>query len=130
MHQYLSSEAIKGLLHVCAIIVYLVFVSRYQAKNLRTLNALKSKQTTKEEKQAIVKQLKKLMYRSPLYLLIVAFIHTLFYLLFEWNQLSLGYFLSILLSYAIFTSATLINFWLKGAGILKDIGDFNGLPGN
>jgi hypothetical protein len=32
--------------------------------------------------------------------------------------------------YVIYVLIALINFYLKGAGILKDIGDFNGLPGN
>ena len=83
-----------------------------------------------ETKREALKKLKKLKFLSPFYLLIGFIIHVIAYLIFGIEEFRYGYLISIGIVYVFFTLIALINFWLKGAGILKNIGDFNGLPGN
>ena len=67
---------------------------------------------------------------TPLLMLIGIVIHLILYLIFTSPSIRPGYFISIFIMYVIYVLIALINFYLKGAGILKDIGNFNGLPGN
>lgn len=110
--------------------VYFTIVGILQSKNLKFLEKLKNKKDTIEEKKFLLKRLKKMKFLTPVYMLIGAFFHILIYLFFGMIDFRYGYLISIGIMYFIYTLIALINFYLKGAGILKDIGNFNGLPGN
>jgi hypothetical protein len=110
--------------------IYLTIVGILQSKNLKILEKVKRKETDAPAKRELLKKLRKLKFMTPVVMLIGLIIHILAYLLFGTEEIRNGYFISIYIMYVIYSIIGLINFWLKGAGILKDIGDFNGLPGN
>jgi len=123
-------EEIESILLFATAPVYLVIVGMLQSKNLKILDKLKDKKTSKGEKTVLLKRLKKMKRVTPLLMLIGIVIHLILYLIFTSPSIRPGYFISIFIMYVIYVLIALINFYLKGAGILKDIGNFNGLPGN
>lgn len=123
-------EEIESILLFATAPVYLVIVGMLQSKNLKILDKLKDKKTSKGEKTVLLKRLKKMKRVTPLLMLIGIIIHLILYLIFTSPSIRPGYFISIFIMYVIYVLIALINFYLKGAGILKDIGNFNGLPGN
>jgi len=123
-------EEIESILLFATAPVYLVIVGMLQSKNLKILDKLKDKKTSKGEKTILLKRLKKMKRVTPLLMLIGIVIHLILYLIFTSPSIRPGYFISIFIMYVIYVLIALINFYLKGAGILKDIGNFNGLPGN
>jgi len=123
-------EEIESILLFATAPVYLVIVGMLQSKNLKILDKLKHKKTSKGEKTVLLKRLKKMKRVTPLLMLIGIVIHLILYLIFTSPSIRPGYFISIFIMYVIYVLIALINFYLKGAGILKDIGNFNGLPGN
>ena len=122
--------AIESILLFATAPIYVVIIGMLQSKNLSILEKVRSKKMDPETKREALKKLKKLKFLTPLYLLIGFIIHVIAYLIFGIEEFRYGYLISIGIVYVFFTLIALINFWLKGAGILKDIGDFNGLPGN
>jgi len=122
-------EEIESILVVATAPIYITIVGVLQSKNLKILKRLKSKKTTDKEKMLLAKRIQKLKALVPLLMLIGAAIHIVAYLIFASDDFRTGYFISICIMYVIYVLIALINFYLKGAGVLKDIGDFNGLPG-
>lgn len=126
---FLEEELESILLFVTAPI-YFTIVGFIQSKNLKILGQLKSKKLTKLEKESFLKDFKKLKFSIPFLMLIGFTIHISSYILFSSSSIRLGYFISIGIMYLIYVFIALINYYLRGAGILKNIGRFNGLPGN
>ena len=110
--------------------VYFVILSVIQNKHLKNLKKIENKYIKKEVKKSSLNTIRRLKKRTPLYLLIGAAVHLIGYLIFVGPDFRYGYFISIVFFYAIFWLIMYINFILKGASILKDTGDFGGLPGN
>lgn len=123
-------EGIESLLLFATAPIYITILTVLQSKNLTTLNKLKNRKIEKSEKIKLLKRHQRLKYLTPIIMLIGLFMHIIVYLIFSDDVFRYGYFLSIAIMYTIYTLIAIINFWIKGAGILKDIGDFNGLPGN
>lgn len=123
-------ETIETILLFATAPVYFTIVGILQSKNLKILEKIKRKQIDAQAKRELLKKLKNLKFMTPVFMMIGFTVHVLAYLLFGMEELRYAYFISISIMYVIYTLIALINFWLKGAGILKDIGDFNGLPGN
>lgn len=123
-------ETIETILLFATAPVYFTIVGILQSKNLKILEKIKRKQIDAQVKRELLKKLKNLKFMTPVFMMIGFTVHVLAYLLFGMEELRYAYFISISIMYVIYTLIALINFWLKGAGILKDIGDFNGLPGN
>jgi len=123
-------ELIETILLFATAPIYFTIVGILQSKNLKLLKALRNKEIEAQAKNDLLRKLKKLKLRTPVFMLIGVSIHALAYLIFGMDEFRYGYFISIAIMYFIYTLIALINFYLKGAGILKDIGDFNGLPGN
>lgn len=109
--------------------VYFVLLSIIQSRFLKHLNSYKSKLADIELKEHSKTAIKKLKRNSFLILFVGAIMHAMTYIVFFLDQLRGGYFISILFFYFIFLLIAWINFWLKGSSILKDTGDFGGLPG-
>ena len=109
--------------------IYLILVGVLQSKNLKILSDIKRINTSSSEKTDLLKQLKKLKFRTSFIMLAGIFIHIAIYLVFT-EEIRHEYFLSIFIVYTFFVFFALANFHLKGASVLKDIGSFNGLPGN
>jgi hypothetical protein len=124
---FLENE-MESLALVIAAAVYITFVAIIQSKYLKQLNFINKKatQTKLNDAKTEISSLRK---RTPLYLLIGLATHVLSIIILDFEAFRWGYLISILIIYLIFTVVIFTNFWLKGAGILKDIGDFNGLPG-
>lgn len=108
--------------------IYVAILAWLQSKNLKVLEILKSKRTTEKEKKAEFQKLKRLKRQTPFLMLIGFVIHLLTYVTYIDTSVRPGYFISIVIMYIIFTLIAYLNFYMKGAGVLKDIGDFNGLP--
>lgn len=123
-------EEIETILLFATAPIYLTMVGVLQSKNLKIVAEMKRKEIDALAKKRLMKKWKKLKFMAPIVLLIGFAIHILTYLLFRMDEIRYGYFVSIGIMHIIYSLITLINFWLKGAGILKDIGNFNGLPGN
>lgn len=123
-------EELESFLLFATAIVYLIIVGKLQSRNLKILEVLKNKKTSKEEKSILLKRLKKLKRITPLLMLIGLLTHVILYLIFKNDILRYGYFISMTIMYVIYVLIALINFMLRGAGILKHVGNFNGLPGN
>lgn len=121
---------IESILLFATAPVYLTIIGILQSKNLKTLKQLNHKKRIVNEKIILVKKLRKLNRLTPLLLLMGFGVHTTAYLILNSNAVRSGYFISMSIMYFIYLSIAWINFYLKGTGILKDIGDFNGLPGN
>jgi len=126
---FLQYEIESILLFVTAP-VYITIVGILQSKNLKALNVLKRKDKNDSEKAIVIGRLKRLKHLTPIIMLIGLSFHFLTYMIFSTGQIRYGYFISMTIMYLIYVLFALINFFLKGAGILKDIGNFNGLPGN
>lgn len=123
-------EEFESFLLFATAIVYLIIVGKLQSRNLKILEILKNKKTSKEEQSLLLKRLKKLKRITPLLMLIGLATHLILYLIFRHDAIRYGYFISMTIMYVIYVLIALINFMLRGAGILKHIGNFNGLPGN
>ncbi|MDD2982429.1 MAG: hypothetical protein PHQ74_03490 [Crocinitomicaceae bacterium] len=123
-------EELESFLLFATAPVYLVIVGKLQTENLKILAVLKNKKTTKQQKITLLKRLKKLKRITPLLMLIGLLTHVILYLIFRHESIRYGYFISMLIMYVIYVAIALINFMLRGAGILKHVGNFNGLPGN
>ena len=123
-------EEIESILLFATAPVYVGIIGLLQSKNLKILKKLKQKGTSEIEKLTLVKSLRKLKFLTPVLMLIGIILHIVPYLIFSSPSIRPGYFVSIFIMYVIYVLIAWINFYLKGAGILKDIGDFNGLPGN
>ena len=123
-------EEFESFLLFATAIVYLIIVGKLQSRNLKILEILKNKKTSKEEQSFLLKRLKKLKRITPLLMLFGLLTHLILYLIFRHDAIRYGYFISITIMYVIYVLIALINFMLRGAGILKHIGNFNGLPGN
>lgn len=123
-------EEIETILLFATAPIYFTIVGILQSKNLKAIEKIKSKKTTNEEKIQIAKRLRKLKLQTPFIMLIGLIAHSVSYSIIEWDTIRDSYFISMIIMYVIYTLIAEINFYLKGAGILKDIGDFNGLPGN
>ena len=123
-------EEIESLLLFVTAPVYITIISLLQSKNLKALEILKRKDKIVSEKTITISKLRRLRRLTPLLMLIGLTIHILIYLILSSEQIRPGYFISMSIMYVIYVLFALINFYLKGAGILKDIGNFNGLPGN
>ena len=123
-------EEIESFLLFATAPVYLVIVGKLQNRNLKILEVLKNKKTTKQEKIVNIQLLKKLKRITPILMLIGILTHLILYLIFNYSAIRYGYFISMTIMYVIYVLIALINFMLRGAGILKYVGDFNGLPGN
>ena len=126
---FLQEEFESILLFVTAPI-YLTIVGVLQSKNLKIIVKLKCKKTSDDDKSLLLDKLKRLKRRTPLFMLLGAIVHVGLYLIFSHNEIRPLYFISISIMFIIYVVIAWINFYLKGAGILKDIGNFNGLPGN
>jgi len=124
---FLENE-MESLALVIAAAVYITFVAIIQSKYLKQLNLINKKATQTKLKSA-KNEISILRKKAPLYLLIGLATHIASFVILDFDNLRWGYLISILIIYIIFTVVIFTNFWLKGAGILKDIGDFNGLPG-
>jgi len=98
-------------------------------QNLNILDKLKSKRTTDREKKTQLQKLKRLKRQTPFLMLIGLSVHLIIYLSYIDTPVRSGYYISIAIMYVIYTLIAYLNFYLKGAGVLKDVGDFNGLPG-
>lgn len=109
--------------------IYFILLSIIQSRFLKHLNSLKRKLADIELKEHSKTAIKKLKRYSFLILFAGAIMHAMIYITFSFHQLREGYFISILFFYFIFLLIAWINFWLKGSSILKDTGDFGGLPG-
>lgn len=123
-------EEIETILLFATAPIYLAIVGILQSKNLKILKKIKRKQIDVQAKRELLRNLKNLKFMTPVFMLIGLTAHVIAYLIFGMEELRHNYFISISIMYVLYTLIALINFWLKGAGILKDIGDFNGLPGN
>ena len=123
-------EEIESILLFATAPVYLIIVGMLQSRNLKVLKEGKRKGLSDLEKSQLRKRLRKLKLLTPFLMLIGIAVHIIAYLLFAYEDIRLGYFVSICIMYVLYVLIAWINFYLKGAGILKDIGDFNGLPGN
>ena len=123
-------EEIETILLFATAPIYLTIVGILQSRNLKILEKVKRKDTDAPAKRELLKKWRKLKFMTPVVMLIGLTIHILAYFLFGMEEIRYGYFISICIMFVIYSLISLINFWLKGAGILKDIGDFNGLPGN
>lgn len=108
--------------------IYFIILSFLQAHYLKHLKCIEHRYTKASAKARSYTRIKRLKRTTPLYLLIGGILHTLAYLFFT-EEIRNGYFLSIFIFYCIFAAVMYINFWLKGASILKDTVDFGGLPG-
>ncbi|OIQ36226.1 MAG: hypothetical protein BM555_03040 [Crocinitomix sp. MedPE-SWsnd] len=124
---FLENE-MESLALVIAAAVYITFVAIIQSKYLKQLNFI-NKKATQTKLNDVKTEISSLRKRTPLYLLIGLATHVLSIIILDFEAFRWGYLISILIIYLIFTVVIFTNFWLKGAGILKDIGDFNGLPG-
>lgn len=109
--------------------VYFVLLSVIQSKYLKHLKKIENKYIKPEVKKNSVVLIKRLKRITPFYLLIGAMVHSIAYLIFAGSVFRYGYFISIVFFYLIFVAIMYINFLLKGSSILKDTGDFGGLPG-
>jgi K+-sensing histidine kinase KdpD len=123
-------EELESILIFVTAPIYLTIVSLLQSKNLKILNSLKRKKKTDLENNELKKKLIKLKYLTPVFMLIGLAVHITLYLIFSSENIRLAYFISISIMYIIYVLIAIINFYLKGAGVLKDVGNFNGLPGN
>ncbi|MFT6981305.1 MAG: hypothetical protein ACJAUD_000068 [Crocinitomicaceae bacterium] len=123
-------EEIESILLFATAPVYITIIALLQSKNLKILDQLRSEKTNQIEQKALIKRLRKLKFLTPLFMLIGISVHIMAYLFFASLSIRSGYFVSICMMYVIYVLIAWINFYLKGAGILKDIGNFNGLPGN
>lgn len=123
-------EDLESILLFVTAPIYLTIIGILQSKNLKVLGTLKNKKIENKEKKKLLKKLQKLKFLTPILMLSGITIHALLYVIFNDEVFRSGYLISMGIMYVIYTVIALINFWLKGAGILKDIGDFNGLPGN
>ena len=123
-------EELESILLFVTAPIYLTIVGVLQSKNLKILVELKRKKTSDDDKSLLLDKLKRLKRRTPLFMLLGVIVHVVLYLIFSHNELRPGYFISMSVMYIIYVAIAWVNFYLKGAGILKDIGGFNGLPGN
>lgn len=123
-------EEIESILLFATAPIYLTIVGILQSKNLKTLALLKNKKISKDSVMLLSKKLKRLKYVTPLLMLIGLVVHLILYFLFRMEHFRYGYLISICIMYTIYTLIALINFWIKGSGILKNIKPFQGLPGN
>lgn len=109
--------------------VYFVVLSFIQSKHLENLKKIEKQNIKPEVKKNALVLIRRLKRMTPFYLLIGAMVHSLVYLIFAGSFFRYGYFISIGFFYIIFVVIMYINFLLKGSSILKDTGDFGGLPG-
>lgn len=123
-------EEIESLLLFVTAPIYLTIIGLLQSRNLKALKIITQKRKSDSEKSVALKKIKRLKRLTPLLMLIGLSFHILIYIIFSSDQIRNGYFISMIIMYLIYVLFALINFFLKGAGILKDIGNFNGLPGN
>jgi len=123
-------EEIESLLLFVTAPIYLAIIGLLQSRNLKALKIITQKRKSDSEKSVALKKIKRLKRLTPLLMLIGLSFHILIYIIFSSDQIRNGYFISMIIMYLIYVLFALINFFLKGAGILKDIGNFNGLPGN
>lgn len=108
---------------------YFILLSIIQSRYLTYLKQVENKLNKKEFRETALHKIKKLKKKAPFILCIGAVIHTVSYLIFAFSAIRAGYFISIGLFYILFLTIAYVNFKLKGASILKDTGDFGGLPG-
>lgn len=106
---------------------YVLLASYCQNKHLNYLARLGRKSVKPTEVRAQLKSLKK---RTPFILSIGIIAHILIYWAFAQSEFRLGYMLTVFLTYLLYVMVMLINFWLKGASVLKDTGESGSLPGN
>ena len=123
-------EEIESLLLFVTAPIYLTIIGILQSRNLKALKIITQKRKSDSEKSAALQKIKKLKHLTPVLMLIGLSFHFLIYIIFSFDQIRNGYFISMIIMYLIYVLFALINFFLKGAGVLKDIGNFNGLPGN
>ena len=109
--------------------IYFIVLSVIQNKHLKSLKKIENKYIKPEVKKNALVLIRRLKRMTPLYLLIGAVVHSMAYLIFAGSVFRYGYFISIGFFYLIFIAIMYINFLLKGSSILKDTGDFGGLPG-
>ena len=109
--------------------VYFIILSVIQSKYLKNLKKIENKHVKSDVKRIALERIKRLKRIAPAYLLIGAALHSIAYLIFAGSVFRYGYFISIGIFYLIFAAIMYINFLLKGSSILKDTGDFSGLPG-
>ena len=109
--------------------VYLIVLSIIQNRHLKSLKKIENKYIKPEVKKNALALIKKLKKTTPLYLLIGAAVHSITYLIFAGSAFRYGYFISIGFFYLMFAAIMYVNFIIKGSSILKDTGDFGGLPG-
>lgn len=123
-------EEIESLLLFATVPVYLIILSFLQSKNLKIIDQLKNKKLKKEQKLEILSNRKKLKLKIPFFILIGMMAHVFAYLIFSGSFFRYGYFISITIMYLIYLGIGYGNFYLKGAGVLNDIGPSGWLPGN
>lgn len=123
-------EEFESLLLFATAPVYFIIIGILQSKNLKILKELKRKSTGDTVKSKLTKDLRKLKRLIPVFMLIGITIHLAAYICFVNDEFRSGYFISMIIIYVIYVLIARVNFYLKGAGVLKDIGGFNGLPGN
>lgn len=122
-------EEIESILLFATAPVYLIILSILQSKNLKLLDRLKNKKLVEDQKRTVLANLTRLKWRTLFYLLPGLILHQIGYLVFV-DSIRGGYFISMVIMYLIYAGIAFVNFYLRGAGVLKDIGKFNGLPGN
>ena len=125
----LLEENIEAHIMFATAPIYVAILVWLQSKNLKVLEKLKSKRTNEKEKKTQLQKLKRLKRQTPFLMLIGLSVHLITYVSCIDTPARSGYYISIAIMYVIYTLISYLNFYLKGAGVLKDIGDFNGLPG-
>ena len=129
MEYSLLEEDIETFILFSIAPVYIIVLSVIQNKYLKSLKKIENKYVKSDAKKNAIALIKKLKKMTPLYLLIGAAVHLIVYLIFAGSVFRYGYFVSIGFFYLIFLTFMYVNYLLKGASILKDTGDFGGLPG-
>ena len=122
-------EEIESILLFATAPAYLAILIILQSRNLKLLEKLKQKGTSDLEKIDSIRRLKKLKFLTPALMLLGFLLHLILYLSICSQEIRPDYFISISIMYVVYVIVAWINFYLKGAGILKDVGDYNGLPG-
>ena len=125
-YSFLEDE-MESLSLVVAVAFYITILILLQSRHLKYLKLL-SKKVGSEEFNDAKMGLQTLKKRTPLLLLIGCVVQILAIFTLNTSEVRMDYFFSIGIIYVLFNSLAFVNYWLKGAGILKDIGDFNGLP--
>ena len=109
--------------------VYFTLMSLIQNRHLKFLRLIEHRSANREVKLNAHEQIRKLKRKTPLVLVFGAGIHVLVYAILMHSAFRWTYLISIGIFYFAFLSIMFVNFKLKGASILKDTGDFGGLPG-